>query len=98
VLLFSSTVAFKENVAIIKYSVPCVLPQEHLYFLCLGKSKGASFQIAVYLHHRHLPDFSVYIPGLTVESRNNRSFISKSTFVVYSSVFLRSPAFIVVYR
>lgn len=92
--------AFKENVAIIVYSAPCILSQGHLYFLCLGKSKGASFQIAVHLHHRHLslPDFSIDNPGLIVESRNNMSFILKSAFVVYSSVFPRSPSFIVVYR
>lgn len=95
VILFSSAVAFKENVAIIEHSLPC-----NLYFLCLGKSKGASFQIAMHLHHRHLslPDFSVYIHRLVVESRNNMSFISKSAFVVYSSVFPWFPSFIVVYR
>lgn len=67
-ILFGSTVAFRENVAIIEYSAPCILSQGHLYFLCLGKSKGASFQIAVHLHYRHLslPDFSIYIPGLIV--------------------------------
>ena len=81
--------AFKENVANIEYSALCILSQGHLYFLCFGKSKGASFPIAVRLHYRRLslPDFSVYIPGLTVESRNNMSFISKFAFVVYSSVF-----------
>lgn len=98
-ILFSSMVAFKENAAVMEYSVPCILSQGHLYFLCSGKSKGASFQITVHLHHKHLslPDFSIYIPELIVASRNNTSFIPKSAFVVYSSVFCQSP-FIVVYR
>lgn len=49
VILFNCTVAFREDVTVVENSVPCVLSRGHLYFLYLGKSEMAAFQIAVHL-------------------------------------------------